>query len=70
MEGCDRWVRLITGDTFVFLLRNRGATPLEAKQWYNGPTRNGSVVKYLGEGFHINHLPAKRLHLIEVAADC
>jgi hypothetical protein len=46
----------------------RGAGQQHA-QWYNRPTRTGSIVKQVGEGFHINWLPAERLHLIEVDAD-
>jgi phage terminase large subunit GpA-like protein len=39
------------------------------KQWYNRPTQTGSIVKHLGEGFHINLLRAERLHLVEIDAD-
>ncbi len=38
-------------------------------QWYNRPTHTGSVVKHIGEGFHINYLSAERLFLVEVDAD-
>ena len=46
----------------------RGATQ-QRTQWYNRPTHTGSLVKHIGEGFHINWLPAERLHLVEVDAD-
>ncbi len=45
----------------------RGAAA--SQQWYNRPTQTGSLVKHIGEGFHINRLPAERLHLCEVDAD-
>lgn len=46
----------------------RGAAQ-QHRQWYNRPTRTGALVKHIGEGFHINFLPAERLHLVEVDAD-
>lgn len=46
----------------------RGATQQRA-QWYNRPTRTGSVVKHIGEGYHINFIDQQKLHLVEVDAD-
>jgi phage terminase large subunit GpA-like protein len=46
----------------------RGAAQQRA-QWYNRPTQTGSVVQHIGEGFHINHLPAENLFLVETDAD-
>jgi phage terminase large subunit GpA-like protein len=46
----------------------RGAAQ-QHRQWYNRPTHTGSVVKHIGEGFHINYQPSERLHLVEVNAD-
>lgn len=46
----------------------RGAAQ-QRQQWYNRPTQSGSVVKHIGEGFHINHLRAERLRLVEIDAD-
>ncbi|MFQ5668331.1 MAG: terminase gpA endonuclease subunit [Candidatus Binatia bacterium] len=46
----------------------RGAAQ-QRSQWYNRPTRTGAKVKHIGEGYHINYLPAQRLHLVEVDAD-
>jgi phage terminase large subunit GpA-like protein len=46
----------------------RGAAQ-QHRQWYNRPTSTGAIVKHLGEGFHINALPAERLHLVEVDSD-
>jgi phage terminase large subunit GpA-like protein len=39
------------------------------RQWYNRPTSTGSIVKHIGEGFHINWLPSERMQLVEVDAD-
>jgi hypothetical protein len=36
---------------------------------HNRPTRTGSVVKHIGEGFHLNRLRDQRLYLAEVNAD-
>ena len=36
---------------------------------YDCPTQTGSIVKHLGEGFHINWLPNAAVHLAEVNAD-
>ncbi|MEZ6080762.1 MAG: terminase gpA endonuclease subunit [Pirellulaceae bacterium] len=46
----------------------RGASQ-QHQQWYDRPTQTGSIVKYLGEGFHINWLPNANVHLAEVNAD-
>jgi hypothetical protein len=46
----------------------RGADQ-QRRQWYNRPTNTGSIVKHIGEGFHMNHLPAERLFLVEVDSD-
>lgn len=46
----------------------RGASQ-QRHQWYNKPTSTGSVVKYIGEGFHINHVASAHLPLVEVNAD-
>jgi hypothetical protein len=39
------------------------------RQWYNRPTQTGSIVRYIGEGFHGNWLPAEQLLLLEVDSD-
>jgi phage terminase large subunit GpA-like protein len=41
----------------------------QRRQWYNRPTQTGSVVKHIGEGFHINTLANERLDLVEMDAD-
>jgi hypothetical protein len=46
----------------------RGAAQ-QHRQWYNRPTRTGAIVKHIGEGFHLNWLPADGVHLAEVDAD-
>ena len=46
----------------------RGATQ-QHRQWYNRPTRTGSVVRYIGEAFHCNWLLAEWLYVAEVDAD-
>ncbi len=46
----------------------RGASQ-QHQQWYNRPTQTGSVVKHLGEGFHINWLPNANVHLVEIDSD-
>jgi phage terminase large subunit GpA-like protein len=46
----------------------RGAAQ-QHRQWYNRPTQTGSLVKHIGEGFHINLLQAQRLFLVEIDAD-
>ncbi|MGA2499556.1 MAG: terminase gpA endonuclease subunit, partial [Tepidisphaeraceae bacterium] len=40
----------------------RGTSQQHA-QWYNRPTSTGSIVKLIGEGYHVNLLPAEQLHL-------
>jgi hypothetical protein len=46
----------------------RGAAQ-QTRQWYNRPTQTGSVVKFIGEGYHACWLPAEQLHLLELDAD-
>ena len=46
----------------------RGAAQ-QRQQWYNRPTQTGSIVKHIGEGFHLNRLPAEKLRLAEIDAD-
>ena len=46
----------------------RGAAQ-QRQQWYNRPTSTGSVVYYIGEGFHINLLAGAGTYLAEVDAD-
>jgi hypothetical protein len=46
----------------------RGAEQ-QHRQWYNRPTKTGSIVKQIGEGFHNNWMPSDKLHLVEVDAD-
>ena len=46
----------------------RGAAQ-QHRQWYNRPTQTGSVVRHIGEGFHINFMPTEHLFLVEVDAD-
>jgi phage terminase large subunit GpA-like protein len=46
----------------------RGAAQ-QRTQWYNRPTSTGSVVRHIGEGFHINLLAGSATYLVEVDAD-
>jgi hypothetical protein len=46
----------------------RGADQ-QRQQWYNRPTQTGSIVRHIGEGFHMNYLRSERLHLAEVDSD-
>lgn len=46
----------------------RGAAQ-QRQQWYNRPTQTGSVVKHIGQGFHMNRLPVEKLQLAEIDAD-
>lgn len=46
----------------------RGAAQ-QHRQWYNRPTQTGSIVKHIGQGFHLNRLPAQQLDLVEVDSD-
>jgi phage terminase large subunit GpA-like protein len=46
----------------------RGADQ-QRRQWYNRPTSTGSIVKQIGEGYHVNWIPAETMYLIEVDAD-
>jgi hypothetical protein len=47
----------------------RGAAQQYRNQYYNRPTQTGSIVKFIGEGYHANWLPAEQLHLLEIDAD-
>jgi phage terminase large subunit GpA-like protein len=38
-------------------------------QWYSRPTQTGSVVRHIGEGFHLNELRTEQLIMAEVDAD-
>jgi hypothetical protein len=38
-------------------------------QWYNRPTKSGSIVKKIGEEYHFNRLSAERLLLAEINSD-
>jgi len=51
-----------------FPVVGRGASQ-QHRQWYNRPTRTGSIVKHVGEGFHFNLQPTEKLYLGEVDAD-
>ena len=55
------------GDHFRAVV-GRGAGQ-QHRQWYNRPTSTGSIVKQIGEGYHVNRLPAEKLLLAEVDAD-
>jgi hypothetical protein len=46
----------------------RGAAQ-QRHQWYNRPTQTGSVVRHIGEGYHINFLRSEKLRLVEIDAD-
>ncbi|MFN0054696.1 MAG: terminase gpA endonuclease subunit, partial [Planctomycetales bacterium] len=46
----------------------RGAAQ-QRQQWYNRPTQTGSLVKHIGEGFHLNRLRPEKLLLAEIDAD-
>ncbi len=46
----------------------RGAAQ-QRTQWYHRPTQTGSIVKHIGEGFHLNLLPTEHLKLVEIDAD-
>jgi phage terminase large subunit GpA-like protein len=39
------------------------------RQWYNRPTRTGSIVRKIGEGYHLKYLKIEKLRLAEVDAD-
>jgi len=55
------------GDKFKPAI-GRGAAQ-QRHQWYNRPTQTGSVVRQIGEGYHINYLRSEKLRLVEVDAD-
>ena len=38
-------------------------------QWYSRPARISATVRHIGEGFHLNYLPAEKLPLCVVDAD-
>jgi len=46
----------------------RGAAQ-QRHQWYNRPTQTGSVVRHIGEGYHLNWLRSEKLKLVEIDAD-
>ena len=46
----------------------RGAAQ-QRQQWYNRPTTTGSVVRHIGEGYHVNWLRAEKMNVCEVDAD-
>ena len=46
----------------------RGAAQ-QRHQWYNRPTQTGSVVRHIGEGYHLNYLRSEKLKLVEIDAD-
>ena len=56
-----------SGNKFVPAI-GRGAAQ-QHRQWYNRPTRTGTLVKQIGEGFHVKLLQAECLYLVEVDAD-
>lgn len=56
-----------TGNRFIASV-GRGAGQ-QHQQTYNRQTQTGSVVRHLGEGFHINWLPQANTFLTEVDAD-
>jgi phage terminase large subunit GpA-like protein len=55
------------GDKFKPAI-GRGAAQ-QRHQWYNRPTQTGSVVRYIGEGYHLNWLRSEKLKLVEIDAD-
>jgi phage terminase large subunit GpA-like protein len=56
-----------SGERFLPAI-GRGAAQ-QRQQWYNRPTQTGSIVKHIGEGFHLNRLPTEKLRLAEIDAD-
>lgn len=46
----------------------RGAAQ-QRHQWYNRPTQTGSIVRQIGEGYHLNWLRSEKLRLVEIDAD-
>ncbi len=38
-------------------------------QWYNRPKTTGSIVRHVGEGYHLNWLQAQHTYLMEVNSD-
>ena len=55
------------GDKFKPAI-GRGAAQ-QRHQWYNRPTQTGSVVRHIGEGYHVNYLRSEKLRLVEIDAD-
>ncbi|MGE0770053.1 MAG: terminase gpA endonuclease subunit, partial [Hyphomicrobiaceae bacterium] len=55
------------GNRFLSAL-GRG-TSQQHRQWYNRPTHTGSIVRQIGEGFHLNWQPAEQQFVAEVDAD-
>jgi phage terminase large subunit GpA-like protein len=55
------------GDKFKPAI-GRGAAQ-QRHQWYNRPTQTGSVVRHIGEGYHVNFLRSEKLRLVEIDAD-
>src|SRR4051794_468464 len=49
----------------------RGAAQQYRQQYYNNnrPTQTGSIVRCIGDGYHVNWLPSENLYLVEVDAD-
>ena len=56
-----------SGDKFKPAI-GRGAAQ-QRHQWYNRPTQTGSVVRHIGEGYHVNFLRSEKLRLVEIDAD-
>jgi phage terminase large subunit GpA-like protein len=56
-----------SGDKFRPAI-GRGAAQ-QRQQWYSRPTRTGSVVRHIGEGYHLNFLRSEKLRLVEIDAD-
>ena len=46
----------------------RGAAQ-QHHQWYNRPTQTGSICRLIGEGYHVNLLPAEKLYLVQIDSD-
>ncbi len=48
---------------------NRARGAQQRHQWYNRPTQTGSVVRHIGEGYHLNWLRSETLRMVEIDAD-
>ena len=46
----------------------RGASQ-QRRQWYNRPKSTGSIVRYIGEGYHIVRMKTAGVHVVEINAD-